>query len=103
MAATQLEIDTFITDIRSAVADYGKALAVQQEIGNHDTHCGRLKLILLSVYLDCLYDYFLQYGTNIDDGVADPSDYNFFTVAEIRDVIQHMNNIMKTFYIIDLE
>jgi len=60
MAATQTEIDTYITDIRSAVADYGKALAIQQEIGNHNTFCGRIKLMLLSGYLDCVYDYFLQ-------------------------------------------
>jgi hypothetical protein len=101
--ATQLQIDTYITDIRSAVADYGKALAVQQEIGNHDTNCGRLKLILLSAYLDCLYDYFLQYGNRIDEGESDPSDCNFFTTTEIRDIMQHMNNILGTFYIIDLE
>jgi hypothetical protein len=97
MAATQAQIDTYITDVRSAVADYGKALAIQQEIGNHDTWCGRVKLMLLSGYLDCIYDYFLQYPEDVD-----PDTTNFFTKEEIRDVMQHINNICKTFYIINL-
>jgi hypothetical protein len=100
MAATQadlnvkrVKIDTYITDI----ADYGSALARQQEIGNHDTWCGRVKLMLLSGYLDCLYDYFLQY---LDD--IDPDTTNLFTKVEIRDVMQHVNNICGTFYIIEV-
>jgi hypothetical protein len=97
MAATQLQIDTYITNIRSAVADYGKALAQQQEIGNHDTWCGRVKLMLLSGYLDCIYDYFLQYPDDID-----PDTTNFFTTDEIRDVMQHINNLTGSFYIIEL-
>lgn len=103
MAATQLEIDTYITNVRSAVADYGDKVATKQMLGHTDTFCDRIKLMLISGYLDCLYDYFLQYGTRIDDGESDPSDCNFFTTAEIRDVMQHINNICGTFYIIDLE
>ena len=95
MAVIQSEIDTYITDIRSAIADYGNTLAVQQQIGNHDTWAGRLKLMLLSAYLDCISDYFLQY---LDD--ADPDITNFFTTAEIRDIMQHINNICKTNYIL---
>jgi hypothetical protein len=95
--ATQTEIDTYITDIRSAVCDYGERLAIKQKIGDQDTFCSRLKLMLLSGYLDCLYDYFLQYPDDID-----PDDTNFFTRDQIRDVMQHLNNICGTFYIIEL-
>ena len=97
MAATQFEIDTYITDIRSAVADYGNKLAIKQKLGHQDIYCDKVKLMLLSGFLDCVYDYFLQYP---DD--TDPDITNFFTTVEIRDVMQHLNNIMGTFYIIEL-
>ena len=91
MAATQAEIDSYITNIRSAVADYGEWLSIKQQIGKTDIFCDRLKLMLLSAYLDCISDYFL------DD---DYENNNFFTTAEIRDVMQHINNICKTNYIL---
>jgi hypothetical protein len=102
MAATQLEIDSYIVNIRSAFADYGEALALKQRLGKTDIFCDKMKLMLLSSYIDCINDYMLQYSQNITDGVSDVSDYNFFTVAEIRDVMQHINNICKTNYIITL-
>jgi hypothetical protein len=95
MAATQTEIDTYITDVRSAVADYGRSLAIKQQLGHTDTFCYRMRLMLLSGYLDCLYDYFLQYPYD-----TDPDITNFFTTSEIRDIQQHVNNICGTFYII---
>lgn len=97
MAATQDQIDTYITNIRSAAADYGRTLAIKQKLGHTDTYCDRLKLMLLSGYLDCLYDYFLQYPDDVD-----PDTTNFFTTEEIRDVMQHVNNLTGSFYIIDL-
>jgi|WetSurMetagenome_2_1015567.scaffolds.fasta_scaffold596584_3 hypothetical protein len=97
MAATQDQIDDYITDIRSAVADFGNKLAIKQKIGNQDIYCDRVKLMMLSCFLDCMYDYLLQYP---DD--TDPDDTNFFTTDEIRDVQQHINNICGTFYIITL-
>ena len=97
MAATQLQIDTYITDVRSAVADYGEKVSIKQRMGEEDIYCYRLKLMLLSGYLDCVYDYFLQYP-----GESDPDSTNLFTKAEIRDVMQHINNICGTFYIIEL-
>lgn len=97
MAATQLQIDTYITNVRSAVADYGEGLSIKQRMGERDIYCDRIKLMLLSCYLDCLYDYFLQYP-----GEANPDVTNFFTKSEIRDVMQHVNNICGTFYIIEL-
>ena len=95
--ATQDEIDVYITDIRSAVADFGNKLAIRQKLGHQDVYCDKVKLMLLSGFLDCVYDYFLQYP---DD--TDPDITNFFTRAEIRDVMQHMNSIMGTFYIIEV-
>jgi hypothetical protein len=94
---TQTQIDTYIVDIRSAISDFGDQLAIKQKIGNQDTFCYKMKLMLLSGYLDCICDYFLQYPDDID-----PDETNFFTTDEIRDVMQHINNICETFYILDL-
>lgn len=95
--ATQEEIDLYITNVRTAVADFGNKLAIKQKIGNQDIYCDKLKLIMLSCFLDCIYDYFLQYPDDID-----PDTTNFFTTDEIRDVMQHINNICGTYYIIQL-
>jgi hypothetical protein len=97
MSATQTQIDTYITDVRSAICDFGEKLAIRQKIGDRDTFCDRLKLMLLSAYLDCICDYFLQYPDDLY-----PDDTNFFTTEQIRDVMQHINNICGTFYIIEL-
>lgn len=91
MAATEAEINAYITNIRSAVADYGDELATKQMVGTTDIHCNRVKLMLLSAYLDCVCDYFLE---------TDYANNNFFTTSEIRDVMQHINNICKTNYIL---
>ena len=92
MAATQNEIDSYITDIRVAVSDYGESMALKQRLGKTDTHCQRVNLMLLSGCLDCISDYFLE-GT-------DYADNNFFTTAEIRDMMQQLNNICDTNYIL---
>ena len=97
MAATQTEIDTYITDIRTAVAEFGNSLAIKQKMGRTDIYCDRIKLMMLSCYLDCLYDYLLQYPYD-----TDPDETNLFTKSEIRDIMQHVNNICGTFYIIEL-
>jgi hypothetical protein len=122
MAATQAQIDVYITDIRTAVSDYGDLLSRKQRLGQSDLYCDKVNLMLLSGYLDCLYDYFLQYSENItylsentppenpplrgEEYPAEPvvlaTEYNFFTPAEIRDVMQHLNNICGTFYIVEV-
>jgi hypothetical protein len=90
MSATASEIDNYIADIRTAITEFGGKLSIKQRIGNTDIYCDRIKLMLLSGFLDCISDYFLQ----------DPYEtYNFFTIAEIRDVMQHINNICGTNYI----
>lgn len=91
MAATEAEVNQYITDIRTAVADYGEKVSKKQRFGKQDIYCEKVKLMLVSGYLDCICDYFLEtdYTTN-----------NFFTTAEIRDVMQHLNNICGTNYIL---
>jgi hypothetical protein len=91
MAATSAEIDAYIRDIRDAYTTFGDVLSRKQRLGRRDVYRDKVKLMLLSGFLDCISDYFLQ----------DPyEDYNFFTAAEIRDIMQHINNICDTNYII---
>jgi hypothetical protein len=49
-----------------------------------------------------LFDAIAPYiEAGVDDGSYDTN--NFFTTAEIRDVMQHINNICDTFYMLDLD
>jgi len=85
------EIDTYITNIRTAITEYGKALSLKQQLGNTNILCDKMKLMLLSGYLDCISDYFIE---------DDYENNNFFTNAEIRDIMQYINNICRTNYIL---
>ena len=93
MAASDSEISAYITSIRVAVTEFGNDVAKKQMLGKRDILCDRIKLMLLSGYLDCIIDYFLQspYSSN-----------NLFTTDEIHDVMQHINNICGTNYILSL-
>lgn len=93
MAATQQEIDNYLQSARYAVSDYSALVSRKEMLGHTDTFCDRLKLILVTDYLEILEDYFapgITYATN-----------NFFTTEEIEDVMQHVNAICKTDYILE--
>jgi hypothetical protein len=96
MSVSQSQIDNYITDVRTAVAEYGGTLSKKQRLGKPSLFCDKIKLMLLSGYLDCICDYFLQYPNDID-----PDSTNFFTKDEIRDIMQHINNICDTNYILN--
>ena len=72
MAVTSTQIDNYISSVRTAVADFGNALAKKQKLGRSDIVCEKQKLMLLSGYLDTVVDYFLQYP---DD--TDPDETNY--------------------------
>ena len=94
MAATAGEITTYISNIRYAFADYGYMLSNYQKIGSEDIECYKLRFNLLSSYVKLIIDYLSLGDTYATD--------NFFTEAEARDVIQHINNICSTYYMLDL-
>jgi len=93
MAATSTEIDNYIINIRSAFADYGSNLANAQRIGREDLGCYQMKFRILKYLVRIMVDYF--------DG-DDYENVNFFTTEEARDVMQHINNLCGTNYMIDL-
>ena len=91
MSASQTQIDNYITDVRTAVTDFGNKLAIKQKIGNQDIYCDKLKLMMLSCFLDCIYDYFLQYPDDIDPSDDDQQshDHDADRGHEEEDVCMH--------------
>jgi len=100
MASTLTQVNNYISYIRSGIAEYVDTVTIKERLGHIDLFCERQKVILLSAYLDCIVDYFDTFVTS--SGAIAYDEYNFFDTDEIRDVMQHINSIAKTFYMIDL-
>ena len=101
MASTVAEVTSYIASIRVGVADFVDGACLKERLGHTDTFCSRQKVILTSAYLDCIVDYFTPF---LDAAVEDHSydTNNFFTTDEIKDIMQHLNNICDTFYTTEL-
>lgn len=94
MAATQNDIDTYKTNVKTAFVEYGNKLSLYAKLGKPETTCFSFKFRLLKYFIDIIDDYFslgTSYSTN-----------NFFTTTEIQDVIEHINKICDTAYTLDL-
>jgi hypothetical protein len=101
MAATLQQVSNYITYVRIGIADYTNKVTIKERLGHTDIFCNRQKVVLLSAYLDCIVDYFDPFITkNVEDHSYDTN--NFFTISEIRDIMQHINSICDTFYIVEL-
>lgn len=99
MAATQSQIDSYIASIRYAHSEFADKLATRERLGHTDVFCDRIKLTLLGYYVRLLEDYFDQH----EDGGDTYVSYNFFTVSEATDIMQHINEICDTNYFLDIE
>lgn len=98
--ATLTQVNNYVSYIRSGIADYVDTVTLKERLGHTDLFCERQKVVLLSAYLDCVVDYFDTFVSS--SGTIAYDTYNFFDTDEIRDVMQHINNICGTFYILDL-
>lgn len=99
MAATQSQIDSYIASIRYVHSKFANKLATRERLGHTDVYCDRIKLVLLGYYVRMLEDYFSQH----DDSGDSYEEYNFFTVAEATDIMQHINEICDSNYFLDIE
>ena len=93
MAATTTEINSYLYNIRKAQSEYGANLSKAQQLGRTDIECQMNKFVTLKYMVRIVIDYF------------DSDDYenvNFFTTDEIRDVMQHINNLCGTNHMITL-
>lgn len=97
MAATANEINNFKYDVLTGSTEWFDTLSNRISLTGRYTHCQEIKANLLTGFLDIIVDYF---------DLPDPTTYadnNFFTTDEIHDVIQHVNNILKSAYCITLD
>jgi len=98
MAATQAQINSYIASVRYAHSLYSEKISRKGKLSRKTKCCDGIKLILLGYYVRILEDYFDQH----DDGGDTYEDYNFFTVTEITDIMQHVNRICDTNYFLDV-
>ena len=101
MASTVAQVNNYISYIRVGIADYVESVTKKERLGHPEMFCYRQKVMLLSAYLDCVVDFFTPFiVAGVDDHSYDTN--NFFTTDEIKDIMQHINNICETYYSLDL-
>ena len=94
MAATTDQINSYIASIRYAHAIFSGKISAKGKISSKVKHCEKLQLSLLGYYVRIMEDYFVK---------TDYENNNFFTVAEATDIMQHINEICKTNYFLNIE
>jgi hypothetical protein len=100
MASTVTQVSNYISYIRVGIADYADSVILKERLGKTDLFCERQKIMLLSAYLDIIVDYFNPFVSSSGSVLYD--DHTFFTTSEIRDVMQHVNNICGTNFMLSL-
>jgi len=77
----------FLLDLGTVYSDRMSKLSTKDRIGNA-TETQHMKSFLLTAYYEILEDYM---------NIADVTDDNFFDEPEIFDILQHFNNIAKSY------
>jgi len=94
--ATTEEINDFKATILSVVSVIGNDLTTALSIsGRDENNIYFIKFRSISMYVDILIDYFSR--------DIDYATYNFFTIDEIYEIIDHFNDLTNTDYTIILE
>lgn len=93
MAASQLEITTYLNNVRTAYINYASDLANAQQLGRTDLDCYKIKFRILKYLVRIITDYF---------NTTDYETINFFTEDEAEDVMQKINSICGTNYMVNL-
>lgn len=91
--ATQNQITEYLTNVRTTYVNYAGKLADAQRLGRTDLDCYKLEFRILKYLVRIISDYFTS-----DDYTTD----NFFTIIEAKDVMQKINSICGTTYMIEL-
>jgi hypothetical protein len=99
--ATLTEVQNYISSVRAGVSDFVDNECRKERLGHVDMFRERQNVILATAYLEIVTNYFTPFlVVGVDDGSYE--DDNFFTKCEIKDVMQHINNICDTFYTLNL-
>lgn len=94
MAATQSDVNNYISYIRYELATYGNKLATMHQQGNKPSFSKEVKFMLLQAFVDIAETYLGEW-----DGSGD----NLMTVSEFEDIMKHINRICNSEYWLELE
>lgn len=93
MAASRQEILQYLTDIKYAQSAYMDDIILKERLGGNNIFADKVKTTILNNYVNIMVDYFEQ---------ADYTTSNFFTIVEIQNIIDRINIICDSNYIIKL-
>ncbi len=94
MAATPTEINDFKATIESVQSQIGNSLVTLLSInGRSENEEYLTKFRSINSYVNILIDYFSETNYSV---------YNFFTIDEIYEIIEHFNDLCNSDYTITL-
>jgi len=92
--ATQNQVNTYISNIKSLLSFYGNKVATMNQQGNEPGFPKELKFMLLQAYVEIAENYLSEWDSTTDD--------NYMTVAEFEEILDHINAICNSEYWLDL-
>ena len=93
MAATPQQIADYLANIKYAQSVHMDNLNKKERLGHTDLFEHRLRNTILGYYVTIMVDYFYQ---------DDYANNNFFTTDEVQDVIDRINKLCDSNYVIEL-
>jgi len=100
MAATAVQISTYLTNIYTAQARYMDKLILKEKLGYPDIERYRLTATVLNGYVDIITEYFSQATYS---GGYFVITFNFFDELEAEDLMLRINKICDTNYYVNLD
>jgi hypothetical protein len=91
--ATAPQIQAYLEDILYAQSVYMDDVNLRERLGHEDTFKYKIRNTILGYYVEIMIDFFSQ------------SDYdlnNFFTVDEVKDIMNRINRLCDSNYNLDL-
>lgn len=97
MAATTQQINDFLTYILYGQSVYMDKVNLKERLGHSDIFMWRLRTNILNNYVRMMVDYFSQ-----DEGTGEYATNNFMTTTEAQGVIDRINKMCDSNYVIAL-
>lgn len=97
MAATTIQITQYLTDIKYAQSTFMDGLNLRERLGHTDLFEYKVRNTILGYYVGMMVDYFSQ-----DKGGGEYASNNFMTTDEAQVVIDRINKLCDSNYIIEL-
>lgn len=94
MAATQNDINNYLSDILYGQSVFMDKINIKERLGHKDMYEHRLRNTILGYYVAIMMDYFSS-GTSYTSN-------NFYDTTEVRDIIDRINRLCDSHYDIEL-